>query len=80
MQYELKVDYEVVSKIVQQVLLEDYTYLKQECVRLRALGDAIKPHDKEDLEHNEQFVNGFEALLLYYFPYDEGQRIINQYK
>ena len=80
MTYELKVDYEMVSKIVQQVLLEDYTYLKKDCMRLRELGDAIKPHEKEDLEYNDEFVKGFEALLLYYFPRDEGQRIINQYK
>jgi hypothetical protein len=73
--YSIDVDYDVASKLIRQVLKEDYNAT---CEMIRALLPRIdlKPYELQDLELALEQRKAFEVLLRYYFYISEAENMI----
>lgn len=73
-----EIDQEQFDSLMKQVLISDYKSLKIENRRIYEQGKFYKlpEHVQEDYSNNANFIHGLEAIMKFYIPHDEAERVI----
>ena len=73
-----EIDQEQFDSLMKQVLISDYKSLKIENRRIYEQGKFYKlpEYVQEDYSNNANFIHGLEAIMKFYIPHDEAERVI----
>jgi hypothetical protein len=75
-----EIDQEQFDGLMKQVLISDYRSLKIDNRRIYEQGKLYKlpNHVQEDYTDNLNYIHGLEAIMKFYIPHDEADRVIKE--